>query len=185
MAAVMGVFFRCSPPLSPFPRTYLTRVVACYPHHAPPALCRAVSSRSVVVTIACCAARRPARGVVLEAKRPRPLCLLVRLRSEDPHGVKCRVPRWTLPSPSAPCGSVCARVFLDCPSARRFNERSKMSASPIARQATQSIPVRRVMLSDPSQLPNDYSTTPGGTLYSTTPGGMHILPVDGGGLFPS
>ncbi|XP_034253130.1 eukaryotic translation initiation factor 4E-binding protein 3 [Thrips palmi] len=50
-----------------------------------------------------------------------------------------------------------------------------MSASPIARQATQSIPVRRVMLSDPSQLPNDYSTTPGGTLYSTTPGGTRVV----------
>ncbi|KAE8739620.1 eukaryotic translation initiation factor 4E-binding protein [Frankliniella occidentalis] len=50
-----------------------------------------------------------------------------------------------------------------------------MSASPIARQATQSIPVRRVMLSDASQLPNDYSTTPGGTLYSTTPGGTRVV----------
>lgn len=49
-----------------------------------------------------------------------------------------------------------------------------MSASPIARQAThsQSIPSRRVLISDPSQLPIDYSTTPGGTLYSTTPGGL-------------
>lgn len=48
-----------------------------------------------------------------------------------------------------------------------------MSASPIARQATQSqnIPTKRVLYSDPSQLPIDYSSTPGGTLYSTTPGG--------------
>jgi len=52
-----------------------------------------------------------------------------------------------------------------------------MSASPIARQATQSqsIPTKRVLLTDPSQLPADYSSTPGGTLYSTTPGGTRIV----------
>ncbi|CAD5116698.1 DgyrCDS5557 [Dimorphilus gyrociliatus] len=38
-----------------------------------------------------------------------------------------------------------------------------------------SIPIRRVVLSDASQLPNDYSTTPGGTLFSTTPGGTRIV----------
>ncbi|KAL0275637.1 UNVERIFIED_CONTAM: hypothetical protein PYX00_003435 [Menopon gallinae] len=48
-----------------------------------------------------------------------------------------------------------------------------MSASPVARQATncQNIPSRRVVINDASQLPQDYSTTPGGTVYSTTPGG--------------
>lgn len=52
-----------------------------------------------------------------------------------------------------------------------------MSASPIARQATQcqTIPSRRVVISDASQLPIDYSTTPGGTVYSTTPGGTRIV----------
>lgn len=52
-----------------------------------------------------------------------------------------------------------------------------MSASPIARQATQcqSIPTKRVLINDPSQLPLDYSSTPGGTLYSTTPGGTRIV----------
>uniref|UniRef100_A0A1B6EYZ6 Eukaryotic translation initiation factor 4E-binding protein 1 n=1 Tax=Cuerna arida TaxID=1464854 RepID=A0A1B6EYZ6_9HEMI len=52
-----------------------------------------------------------------------------------------------------------------------------MSASPIARQATQSqnIPTRRVLITDSSQLPIDYSSTPGGTLYSTTPGGTKIV----------
>jgi len=53
-----------------------------------------------------------------------------------------------------------------------------MSASPIARQVTQSqgqaIP-KRVLINDPSQLPHDYSSTPGGTLYSTTPGGTRII----------
>lgn len=47
-----------------------------------------------------------------------------------------------------------------------------MSASPMARHVeSKAIPIRRVALNDPSELPHDYSTTPGGTLYSTTPGG--------------
>ncbi|XP_034934657.1 eukaryotic translation initiation factor 4E-binding protein 1 [Chelonus insularis] len=52
-----------------------------------------------------------------------------------------------------------------------------MSASPIARQVTQSqnIPSKRVVIHDPNQLPVDYSSTPGGTLYSTTPGGTRIV----------
>jgi len=37
------------------------------------------------------------------------------------------------------------------------------------------IPIRRVPLSDQSQLPADYSATPGGTLFSTTPGGTRII----------
>jgi hypothetical protein len=53
-----------------------------------------------------------------------------------------------------------------------------MSASPIARQAIQpqgqAIP-RRILINDASQLPHDYSSTPGGTLYSTTPGGTRII----------
>lgn len=50
-----------------------------------------------------------------------------------------------------------------------------MSASPIARQVTQNqnIPSKRIVISDPNQLPVDYSSTPGGTLYSTTPGGLY------------
>ncbi|GBP10616.1 Eukaryotic translation initiation factor 4E-binding protein 2 [Eumeta japonica] len=52
-----------------------------------------------------------------------------------------------------------------------------MSASPIARQATQSqaIPSRRVLITDPNQMPDVYSSTPGGTIYSTTPGGTRIV----------
>ncbi|XP_068222753.1 eukaryotic translation initiation factor 4E-binding protein 1 [Palaemon carinicauda] len=54
-----------------------------------------------------------------------------------------------------------------------------MSASPVARQAInqakpQCIP-RRVTINSPAELPNDYSTTPGGTLFSTTPGGTRII----------
>lgn len=33
------------------------------------------------------------------------------------------------------------------------------------------IPVRRVIVNDPNQMPLDYGTTPGGTIFSTTPGG--------------
>lgn len=49
-----------------------------------------------------------------------------------------------------------------------------MSASPIARQAcshAQTIPSKRILVTDASQLPELYSSTPNGTLYSTTPGG--------------
>ena len=38
------------------------------------------------------------------------------------------------------------------------------------------IPHRRVVLNDISQLPSEYSTTPGGTFFSTTPGGMSWIP---------
>lgn len=37
------------------------------------------------------------------------------------------------------------------------------------------IPIRRVPLTDQSQLPANYSATPGGTLFSTTPGGTRII----------
>ncbi|CAH2092702.1 unnamed protein product [Euphydryas editha] len=52
-----------------------------------------------------------------------------------------------------------------------------MSASPIARQAThsQAIPSRKVLITDPDQMPDVYSSTPGGTIYSTTPGGTRIV----------
>jgi len=52
-----------------------------------------------------------------------------------------------------------------------------MSASPVARQATQCqlIPSRRVVITNDSSLPADYSSTPGGTLFSTTPGGTRIV----------
>ncbi|XP_052892867.1 eukaryotic translation initiation factor 4E-binding protein [Anopheles moucheti] len=54
-----------------------------------------------------------------------------------------------------------------------------MSASPIARQAcasiSQAIPSKRVLIHDASELPDLYSSTPGGTLYSTTPGGTRIV----------
>ncbi len=37
------------------------------------------------------------------------------------------------------------------------------------------IPSRRMIVNDISQLPYDYSSTPGGTLFSTTPGGIQPL----------
>ncbi|KAL1123525.1 hypothetical protein AAG570_002602 [Ranatra chinensis] len=47
----------------------------------------------------------------------------------------------------------------------------------VARQVThsQNIPSKRILINDPSQLPSDFSSTPGGTLYSTTPGGTRIV----------
>lgn len=61
------------------------------------------------------------------------------------------------------------------------NQLHIMSASPIARQAcshAQAIPSRKVLLTDPSQMPDVYSSTPGGTLYSTTPGGNYLIVKD-------
>lgn len=52
-----------------------------------------------------------------------------------------------------------------------------MSASPTARQAiSHMMPVamaktKKIVITDPIQMPEVYSSTPGGTLYSTTPGG--------------
>lgn len=47
-----------------------------------------------------------------------------------------------------------------------------MSASPMARAVeTKAIAIKKVVINDPSELPSQYSSTPGGTLYSTTPGG--------------
>lgn len=49
-----------------------------------------------------------------------------------------------------------------------------MSDNPnFERQSSESltIPERRVVIKDPSDLPTAYSTTPGGTIFSTTPGG--------------
>ncbi|KAM3862531.1 eukaryotic translation initiation factor 4E-binding protein 2 [Diretmus argenteus] len=46
-----------------------------------------------------------------------------------------------------------------------------------SRQLSESraIPSRTVLISDTTQLPHDYCTTPGGTLFSTTPGGTRII----------
>ncbi|KAG5876397.1 hypothetical protein JTB14_010507 [Gonioctena quinquepunctata] len=47
----------------------------------------------------------------------------------------------------------------------------------VARQSAESksIPIRQVLVKDPSELPSHYSSTPGGTLFSTTPGGTKIV----------
>uniref|UniRef100_U5EQY3 Putative eukaryotic translation initiation factor 4e binding protein 4ebp n=1 Tax=Corethrella appendiculata TaxID=1370023 RepID=U5EQY3_9DIPT len=53
-----------------------------------------------------------------------------------------------------------------------------MSASPIARQACSqmlTIPTKRVLINDHTDLPDIYSSTPNGTIYSTTPGGTRIV----------
>ncbi|XP_066246272.1 eukaryotic translation initiation factor 4E-binding protein [Euwallacea similis] len=52
-----------------------------------------------------------------------------------------------------------------------------MSVSPMARQikSTEAIPIKRVLVNDPSEMPSCCSETPGGTAFSTTPGGTKIL----------
>uniref|UniRef100_A0A1A9ZDD3 Uncharacterized protein n=1 Tax=Glossina pallidipes TaxID=7398 RepID=A0A1A9ZDD3_GLOPL len=51
-----------------------------------------------------------------------------------------------------------------------------MSASPTARQVlSMPIKTKRITISDPIQMPEVYSSTPGGTMYSTTPGGTKII----------
>lgn len=52
-----------------------------------------------------------------------------------------------------------------------------MSASPLTAKSvtTQAIPIKRVLVNDPSELPSHYSETPGGTLFSTTPGGKILI----------
>ncbi|XP_067931471.1 eukaryotic translation initiation factor 4E-binding protein 2-like [Watersipora subatra] len=42
-------------------------------------------------------------------------------------------------------------------------------------KTSKDIPVRKVVVNDPNQLPMDYGTTPGGTIFSTTPGGTRIV----------
>ncbi|KAJ8347026.1 hypothetical protein SKAU_G00284270 [Synaphobranchus kaupii] len=51
----------------------------------------------------------------------------------------------------------------------------KMSAG-CQKTFSQAIPAtRRVTINDAAHMPQDYSTTPGGTLFSTTPGGTRII----------
>ena len=47
------------------------------------------------------------------------------------------------------------------------------SGNNVSKQAeTKAIPTRTIEVKDASQLPSDYSSTPGGTMFSTTPGGI-------------
>ena len=49
------------------------------------------------------------------------------------------------------------------------------SGNNVSKQAeTKAIPTRTIEVKDASQLPSDYSSTPGGTMFSTTPGGTHV-----------
>jgi hypothetical protein len=52
-----------------------------------------------------------------------------------------------------------------------------MSSAQTDRRFTEQreIPVRRVMITDPSQIPRDIAATPNGTIYCTTPGGTRIV----------
>ena len=49
------------------------------------------------------------------------------------------------------------------------------SGNNVSKQAeTKAIPTRTIEVKDASQLPSDYSSTPGGTMFSTTPGGIFM-----------
>ncbi|XP_041667068.1 eukaryotic translation initiation factor 4E-binding protein 1-like [Cheilinus undulatus] len=50
-----------------------------------------------------------------------------------------------------------------------------MSAGGQASRSREIPAVRRVTIHDAAHMPQDYSTTPGGTLFSTTPGGTRII----------
>lgn len=50
-----------------------------------------------------------------------------------------------------------------------------MSASNQSTKCRDIPAVRRVAILDAAHMPQDYSTTPGGTLFSTTPGGTRII----------
>jgi len=49
------------------------------------------------------------------------------------------------------------------------------SPKKISPNSGRDIPSRKIVVNDLSQLPYDYSSTPGGTLFSTTPGGTRIV----------
>lgn len=57
-----------------------------------------------------------------------------------------------------------------------MTEKAANGVPALDRQSSESlsIPERRVVIKDPNDIPNDYSTTPGGTIFSTTPGGKFI-----------
>lgn len=40
--------------------------------------------------------------------------------------------------------------------------------------STEGIPIRRLVVHDPKDMPLHYGETPGGSIFSTTPGGMFI-----------
>lgn len=48
------------------------------------------------------------------------------------------------------------------------------SSPPVSGSQPQDIP-KKVIIKDSSELPDNYSTTPGGTMFSTTPGGKFML----------
>ena len=52
--------------------------------------------------------------------------------------------------------------------------KSELAFGKVDQLEQRAIPIRRVPLSDQTQLPADYSATPGGTLFSTTPGGEQL-----------
>jgi hypothetical protein len=50
----------------------------------------------------------------------------------------------------------------------------KKTEKPIM-SSTEGIPIRRLVINDPKDVPLHYGETPGGSIYSTTPGGKKFL----------
>eukprot|EP00794_Sanderia_malayensis_P012670 gene12670-13970_t len=50
-----------------------------------------------------------------------------------------------------------------------------MNGTESTQNGSKGIPMRRVVVKDPSHMPSHYSETPGGTMFSTTPGGTRII----------
>lgn len=78
------------------------------------------------------------------------------------------------PSPESDWGSTFSyRPSLVCPPhlKRQLPDWVDMSAGSQAARSREIPAVRRVAVHDSAHMPQDYSTTPGGTVFSTTPGG--------------
>lgn len=77
------------------------------------------------------------------------------------------------PSPESFWGlTLSYRPSLVCPPhLKRFLNWVDMSAGSQATRSREIPAVRRVAIHDSAHMPQDYSTTPGGTVFSTTPGG--------------
>ncbi len=41
--------------------------------------------------------------------------------------------------------------------------------------SSEGIPIRRLVVNDPKDIPLNYGETPGGSIFSTTPGGMKFF----------
>jgi hypothetical protein len=52
---------------------------------------------------------------------------------------------------------------------------SEVTVEFVAMSSTEGIPIRRLVVNDPKDMPLHYGETPGGSIFSTTPGGKRCL----------